>query len=427
MENTVNRSRLFIGSCFALITTAMAFGIRAGIMNDISNEFGLSDSQLAIMTFMGTFGFPVATLVGGPLYNILGSKKLAWVAFFCHFCGILFSVLASNYTLLFLSTFLVSFANGMVEAALNPLIAQMYDSKDTTKMMNRFHVWFPGGIAISALLGYLFKELGFVWQLKIAFMFIPTFIYGYLFWGQTFPKNEGPISTSNSENIKAIFTSPLYLFIVACMCLTATTELGTQSWVERILDNAGANPLIILALITGVMAICRLFAGDLVHKLSIPGVLFISAVLATVSLVILSTATGATVYIGAFLFALGVCYFWPNLISFVAVYLPKTGAFGMSLIGGIGMLSVSLFQPIIGGWLESSKIESAKANGIALPDGIGGKDLVEALKAVPEDLMKKIETAAGQATLDNMAVLPAILIVAFGVLYFWVRKKEVTQ
>jgi len=114
------------------------------------------------------------------------------------------------------------------------------------------------------------------------------------------------------------------------------------------------------------------------------------------ALVMMSQVTGGMVYVAAVLFAIGVCYFWPNMISFVAMYLPKTGALGMSLIGGVGMLGLSIFQPIIGRWMKNEKA-IAEANGL-----VG-------------DAM---ELAAGQATLDNIAVLPAILVVAFAIIYF---------
>jgi MFS family permease len=114
----------------------------------------------------------------------------------------------------------------------------------------------------------------------------------------------------------------------------------------------------------------------------------------------MSIATGPMVYVSAILFAIGVCYFWPTMISFVAEYLPKTGALGMSLIGGVGMLGLSVFQPIIGGWIEGHR--SAKAL-----EGLSGDAL---------------ELAAGQATLANISILPVILIGTFLVLFFWQRK-----
>ena len=46
----------------------------------------------------------------------------------------------------------------------------------------------------------------------------------------------------------------------------------------------------------------------------------------------------------AVLFAFGVCYFWPTMIGFVAEYLPKTGALGMSLVGGMGMFATGIWN-----------------------------------------------------------------------------------
>ena len=392
----VNRNRLFIGSCFALITTALAFAIRAGIMNDLSESFAISDTKLSWIQFMGIFGFPIATLIGGPMYNTIGPRKLGWIAFISHMAGITFSILSGSFWPLFFSTFFISFGNGMVEAAFNPMIADMYEERKA-KMLNKFHVWFPGGLAIGAIAALIIGDyLGGSWQMKMAFMFIPTLIYGYLFWGQKFPEVGKNIGASTSENMKAILKSPVYWFMVVCMVFTATTELGTQGWVERILGNAGAHPLLILALVTGIMAFGRYFAGPVIKKLDITGVLLASAVISTIALFMMSNATGGMVYVAAILFAIGVCYFWPNMISFVADYLPKTGALGMSLIGGIGMVGVSIFQPVIGYWIDGHR-------NAALSSGLDSD---------------AAELAAGQATLANIALLPAMLIVAFGIIYF---------
>ena len=395
MSNTINKQRLFTASCFALITTAFTFGIRAAIMNDLSSEMSMSDTQLGWINFMGVFGFPIATLIGGPLYNSIGPKKLGWIAFFSHILGILFSILSQSFWPLFASTFFLSFGNGMVEAAFNPMISDMYE-ENKAKMLNKFHVWFPGGIAIGALLAFFAGNIGFGWQAKIAMMFAPTLIYGFLFFGQSFPEPQKEGGPSTSDNFKAILSSPIYWFMLVCMALTATTELGTQGWVERLLANSGAQPLLALVLITGLMAIGRYFAGPIIKKLDITGVLLASAIISVIAIYMLSTATGNMVYVAAVMFAIGVCYFWPNMISFVATYLPKTGALGMSLIGGVGMLGLSIFQPIIGSWMDNERAG-------ALANGLSGD---------------AAELAAGQATLDNIAILPAILVIAFAIIYF---------
>ena len=400
MEKSYNANRLFIASCLALLTTAFAFGIRAGIMNDLVADMNLTDTQLGWINFMGIFGFPIATLVGGPLYNSLGPRKIGNVAFISHILGITFSILSNSFYTLFFSTFFISFGNGMVEAAYNPMISAMYPNNRAT-MLNRFHVWFPGGIAIGSVLVLLIADMGGGWKTKLAIMYIPAIIYFLMFRGQKFPEVEKGEGTSTADNIKAIFSSPIYWLMLVLMTLTATTELGTQSWVERILGNSGAQPLLVLGLVTGLMAVGRLFAGPLIHRLNITGVLLGSAIFSAISIYMMHTATGPMVYVSAVLFAIGVCYFWPNMISFVAEYLPKTGALGMSLIGGVGMLGLSIFQPIIGGWLDTHR-------GRLAAEGLSGDAL---------------ELAAGQATLANIAIIPTILIVAFGALFFWRRSQ----
>jgi MFS family permease len=397
MEN-INKSRLFTASCVALTVTAMTFAIRAGIIPQLGAEFGLSDTQLGYVNSMAFIGFPAATILGGLLYNSLGPRVLMSVAFVSHLLGLVLTIFAGGFWGLLISTFFIGFANGSVEAACNPMISDMYVKNQTT-MLNKFHVWFPGGIVIGALISKFMTDAGSGWQLQIAIMLIPTIIYAILFFGQKFPRSEN-IESDTALNAKSLLT-PLFIFMAICMTLTATTELGTQQWVERILGNSGASPMLILAMVTGLMAVGRYFAGPVVHRLNPIGVLFISSIIATLGIGMMSVATGGMVYMAAIIFAVGVMYFWPTMIGFVGEYLPKTGALGMSVIGGAGMLATGIWQPVIGGWLDGERADAIAA-------GLSGE---------------AAELAAGQATLDNIAVFPAILIVLFGLLFFFYRKK----
>ena len=398
MTTEIHRTRLFNACCIALMVTSMTFAIRAGILTDLGLEFGLSNIELGWVNSMAFWGFPLATIIGGLLYNYLGAKKLVYAAFLSHLTGLVLTITATGFWGLLISTFLIGFANGMVEAACNPMIADMYHERKTA-MLNRFHVWFPGGIVIGSLISLAMGNMGFGWQYQVAIMIIPTLVYGYMVFGQTFPESE-VMETSTKTNIKSLF-SPLYLFIAVLMTLTATTELGTQQWIEKILGSAGAHPMLVLAMVTGLMAVGRYFAGPVVHRLNPTGVLWASSVLATIGIYLMSIATGPLVYVAAVLFAMGVMYFWPTMLGFVGEYMPKSGALGMSLMGGAGMFATGMWQPVIGGWLDAEKALAEEA-------GLAGD---------------AANLAAGQATLDNLAMFPAILIVAFGVLFFVMRKK----
>jgi len=119
----------------------------------------------------------------------------------------------------------------------------------------------------------------------------------------------------------------------------------------------------------------------------------------------MSQATGFMVYIAAVLFAIGVMYFWPTMIGFVGEHIPSTGAIGMSLIGGAGMFATGIWQPIIGSWLDTER-ELALASGL-------------------DEAAANLQ--AGQATLDNLALFPAVLVVGFGILYYLLRNHEVER
>lgn len=401
MAKQINANRLFLASCVALVVTAMTFAIRAGILSQLGTDFDLTNTQLGWVNSMAFLGFPIATIFGGFLYNILGAKKLMWLAFASHLLGLVMTIYAGGFWTLLISTFFIGFANGTVEAACNPMIADMYHDNKTT-MLNRFHVWFPGGIVIGALCAYLMTNAGIGWQPQIAIMLIPTALYAYLIFGQEFPENQH-METSTAVNFKALL-NPIYLVLIVAMTLTATTELGTQQWVEKILGQTGAHPMLILMLVTGLMAVGRYFAGPVIHRLNPIGVLFGSSIIAALGIYLMSMATGNMVYLAAIMFAIGVMYFWPTMIGSAAEYTPKTGALGLSLMGGAGMFATSIWQPIIGSWLDTEKAA-------AVADGM-----------TPE----AAELVAGQATLGNIVIFPLILIVIFGGLYFWMRnnKKE---
>ena len=392
MDTTISKKTLFNASCIALIVTAMTFAIRAGILVELGNDFNLNNTQLGWINSMAFWGFPVATIFGGLLYNYFGPKKLLVAAFLSHLIGLVMTIYADGFTTLLISSFLIGFANGSVEAACNPLIADMYSNNRTT-MLNKFHVWFPGGIVIGALATNFMNSLGLGWQLKIAIMIVPTLIYGFMFFKALFPKSEN-IDTDTSNNIKSLF-SLLFIFIAICMTLTATTELGTQQWLQPLLEKSGASPMLILAMVTGIMAVGRYFAGPIVHKLNPIGVLFMSAIVSTVAIYMMSIVDGTMLYGASILFAFGVCYFWPTMIGFVSEYMPKTGALGMSLVGGMGMFATGIWNPIIGSWIDTNT-QTALDSGLT-------QDLAE--------------IAAGKATLGNMTYFPLILIVFFGILF----------
>lgn len=403
-ENSNSNNKLFYASCFALITTALSFSIRAGILPQLGEELSLSAQQLGYINSMWFLGFPISMIIGGLIYHKVGGKIIMQFAFFAHAIGIIMTIYSGSYVGLLISTLLIGLGNGCTEAACNPMIADAYNGSAMSKMMNRFHMWFPGGIVIGSLISKFMTDASISWETQIWMIMIPTLIYAFLFFGKTWPKAKTEEISDLKGNLKTML-SPLFIFIAICMTLTAISEFGPNQWVGLILSKSGADPMIILALTAGLMAIARYFGGDAVKKFDQTGVLLGSAVLATIGIYLFSTQTGAMAYVSAVFFALGIAYFWPNMIGFVADKIPKSGALGMSIIGAIGMFMTGAIQPIIGGWIDSDK-EIAAANGF-----VGDQ----------------LDLVAGQATLEKLTLFPGILIVLFTILYFWMKKNKTSS
>ncbi len=435
----VNQKRLFVAACLALLVTAITFAIRAKIEGVFSNDYGLTKEQVGRAFAPAFWGFAVAMFAGGYFIDIVKTKTIVWMAFGMHVVGIVLLLLAKDYISLFIANVFIGLGNGSVEAACNPLVATLFPDKKT-KMLNRFHVWFPGGIVIGGILAWIIMDqLNLPWQVLVCLLFVPLALYGYLFFGKAIPETErvssGVTYKEMMRNVAAPITititvifmilvatvptlsaaitsnyaypivivlviaafvviegkavnkiSLLFPFVFLCMLLTSSTELGTTQWINALLETNGISPMIILVVVTGIMAVGRFFAGGLVHRLSPPGVLLGSAIISSVGLILLSIANGpAMTLLSAAVFAVGVCYFWPTMIGVSSEYIPKSGALGMSILGGAGFVATSMVLPIMG---------------------------------------KSIETAGPQVTLRNMSVLPIILIVAFVILSILVKKRK---
>ncbi len=66
------------------------------------------------------------------------------------------------------------------------------------------------------------------------------------------------------------------------------------------------------------------------------------------------------------------------------------------------MFSTAIFQPIIGGWIDGSRVEN-------MAEGLTGNAL---------------ELATGQDTLEKMIAFPAILVVLFAIFFFWQKNSK---
>jgi MFS family permease len=390
--NTSNRRALFIASCASLLVTSLSFGIRAGILNELGVEFELNGSELSRIAATAFWGFPVSMIIGGALVDKVGMKNLMRLAYIGHFAGILLTIFAGGFWSLWISTLFIGLANGMVEAVCNPLVASIYPEEKTTKL-NQFHLWFPGGIVIGSLVAFSFGKLGLSWQVMMAVMLLPTIWYALQMERMEFPVTERVKNAVSDSDMYKSLLNPLFIIITIAMLGTATSELFINQYVDVLLKSVSDNAILILLITSGVMTFGRGIAAPVVERFSTTGMLLFSAVFTTIGLYMMGTMDGSMLFVSAFVFGIGVTYFWPTMIGFVATYLPSTGAVGMAVIGAAGMFAVSIYMQFMGGFYD-------------------------------ELMVGLTEVEAGRKVIMTTLYIPIVLIVMFAGIHFYIRKKH---
>jgi fucose permease len=375
--------RLFIASCTALVATAMSFAIRGDIMGDFERLFALSKTDVGWIAGAAFWGFGFSILVGGPLCDLLGMGTLLRLAAAGHIGGAIATIVAPNFALLFIATLVIGIANGLVEAAVNPLVATIY-SDDKTRRLVALHAWFPGGIVIGGVLSFLFTQVGHSspalapytgWQAKMLLLLVPSAAYALMFAGQRFPPTEREAAGVPFADMFKEILRPLFIVIWICMWLTAATELGPGQWVSNIFNDvmksAAQAGILVLVWVNGIMYLMRQFLGGVAHRVSPIALIAVTAIASAAGLFLFGlAATPFTAFAAAALFAAGVAFWWPTMLGITSERFPRGGALLLAIIGATGSISTAIAGPVMGRINDQYGANNVLSIWAALPAGL---------------------------------------------------------
>ena len=413
----INQQKLFILSCLALVTAGLAFSLRASIAGDLQHELFDPIDKLKSAEMLGSalgvafLGFAFAIAIGSPLLDFLGMGRLLKLSSLCFISGSLIVILSqklggSVYWVVWTGMLLSGVAWGLVETVINPLSATVYPD-DKTHKLNVLHAWWPGGIIIGGLLGLVVGQFNLNWQFKLAIVLIPAITFGVMTLGTKFPPTERVAAGVSAGQMFKELGRPLFIIWWLAMFLTAASELAPGQWVDMALSRTvGMKGIWLLIYVSGMMFVMRHFAGALVHKLSPVGLLWVSCLLASTGLVLLSIAKSPiTGLLAATVWGTGVCYMWPTMLAAVSERFPRGGALLMGMMGTAGTLSIYFVLPKMGVIFDHAKIRAA-----------GGE---AAFRALSGDKLNAVLTTASAESFRSVAILPAILLVVFGAIWIY--------
>ncbi|HVU49422.1 MAG TPA: MFS transporter [Polyangia bacterium] len=421
-DTAIKVRKLFVLCCLCLATTSMSFALRASIASDLKTQLFDPIDSLRSATMVGGalswafLGFAFWVFLGSAVVDSIGMRNMLGM------CGLSFIVgpllvigadkLASGpgmATVVGIGMFVNGFGWGCSETVINPLTTSIYPG-DKVHRLNVLHAWWPFGMIVGSLIGgFAGHALG--WRVEFGLLLIPAVAILALCVGTKFPKTERVTAGVTTKEMYKEALRPGFIVWFLAMFLTSSSELAPGQWVDIALSHTvGMRGILLGAYVGGLMFVMRHFAGTMVHKLSSVGLLWVSCALASIGLFALSHANSpVTGLLTATIWGTGVCYMWPTMLASVNERYPKGGAFLMGLIGSAGSLAIYFVLPEMGKIFDNAKIKAA-----------GGE---AAYKALSETARTTIDSAAAAESFRAVAILPAILLVVFGLIFLNDRRK----
>jgi MFS family permease len=361
----VNRTKLMWVSFLTLVAAGVGFATRASAGGVWEAEFGIGGGDFGKIMGAGFLGFGMMIFFGGILVEKFGYKKLLLLAFFLHLASAVMLILAPGmfegwkaddattaggkvFELLWWSVFLFSICQGLYEAVINPMVAQIYP-ENQTHYLNILHAGWPAGMIIGGLFSASFigKDAWvstMEWQFALSTFAVIVLIYGVIAAMEPFPATVSEKSDGDIGKVFSCFASwPFLLLIVMHGCI-GYMELGVDSWVSKLMENLLPNAIIILVYTSFLMFILRFFAGPIVHRINPIGLLLASSVIACVGLLWLGSEIDslAMIFVAATFYSFGKAFLWPTMLGVAGERYPQSGAVAMGALGAAGCLTVGL-------------------------------------------------------------------------------------
>lgn len=366
-----NAQRLLWAGFTAILAAGVGFSVRgASVLKAWSEAFGFTQTELGGITGGGLIGFGVIIIISSFFAEKIGYGKLLTFAFILHFLSAVVTLAAAAvfaaagkdaaFWCLFIGMFMFAIGNGVCEAVVNPLVATLFPN-NRTHYLNILHAGWPAGLILGGLASLAMANT-FSWEIQISIFLIPVVIYGAMIFGQHMPPTEARARGLSMGEILIQFASPLLLFLLIIHAMVGYVELGTDSWIANmtgtILGETTGRWLLVYT--SALMFLLRFVAGPIVHRISPLGLLFASAVLATIGLYTLGgIQTIFAAIIASTIYGVGKTFFWPTMLAVVSERFPKGGAVTLGMVGGVGMLSAGLLgTPGIG--FKQDKFASEK-------------------------------------------------------------------
>ena len=372
-RHAVAYRRLMAASVLCMIMFGAVQALPAVALEALGQDLGLNFEQRGLIFSLRILAaIPVLLLIGHyaerPYKRHILSLGLVAIAL-----GQLLTALAPSYGPLLWAVLVSGLGLGVVEAIVNPLVAQLYPSRSAWAL-NIINGVFSLGLVLGALSTGELLQAGYGWRLAFWLWMIPPGVCAVLYMTPRYPP---PSPESDSfhvrPDVKSFLVNPLFWILSVAMALGGGCEAGLTSWAPNFVAEelgASARGGAWATILYGTfMAIGRFGSGVVVGRVTPPRMMLGSAVLcgaATLGLVFVPGLWGAWV-----LFALGglfVACFWPTLLAVASDHICIGSMSLFSLLAAAGVSGCVVVPWAIG---ALGDIFGLRAGMLVLPASMG--------------------------------------------------------
>lgn len=356
-----NYNRILIASCTANASQAIYANMTALLMVPFISLYGLTLGQMGILVGIN-FGTQIlADVLLTFIIDKVKYKNLVYIANLLGFIGMVLycmspKIMPSNvFVPMVLSTIVFSFASGMLEVVLSPIVDTIPDTfknkKAAMSLLHSFYAWWQvvSIVFIALCLNYFGAEN---WMYIIGALAVVPVLNTIQFIPVKIVEHRS--TESKGQSSFKVAKSPIFILCCIAIIVGAGVEIIMNQYVSTFCElNLGVSKLmsdmIGMLLFAVMLGAGRLIFGFFGHKINLNMVLIVSCFLAFMAYLLIgleiNTILSLVLCILVGLFS-SMC--WPGVISIAGEAFPKAGAWIFSALAVFGDVGASMFGAIAG-------------------------------------------------------------------------------
>jgi fucose permease len=345
--------RLMTAAVVCMIMFGAVLVVPPVCLDAIGRELGINFEQRGLLISIRMVALIASLLVIGRIAERGGKRYYLFAGLTAIALGQVLGAQAHSYRFLFGAMIVSGLGKGVVEALVNPLVAQLHP-RSSARALNIVNGIFSVGLVFGALTTGGLLQAGHSWRLPFWLWVLPPMIAAGLFFTRRYPS----ISHSTEEqpqpqSLRRFLRLPLFWVLLMAMVMGGGCEAGLTSWAPNftaeVLGASALGGAWTTALYGAAMALGRLTSGLIVARLGTVRLMVLSAVLcgaATLGLTFVQSIWMAYVLFG--LGGLFVACFWPTLLSVGSDHISTGSTWLLSLLAAAGVSGCVIFPWAIG-------------------------------------------------------------------------------